>query len=293
LGRIPVEYWRCTSCGTVFLPNPHWLDEAYGAAISELDVGLLDRCLRLARITEGLARSERLRDERFLDWGGGYGTLTRLLRDKGLDFRHADPLCQNIFAAGLEGDLARRYALITAFEVLEHLDRPLTSLAPVFAAAERLLVSTYVLPDPAPSPDEWWYYARESGQHVTFYTPRALAILGERFGTHLTSDGEKLHLFHRAPLRARTRWLLSPRARTVDRALTDLKGRLLGASSSLQAIDGEMALSRLEAGRSAGGASSAPADGRGGDVPQPAREVAGADHAEGASGCQDEGSRSR
>lgn len=247
LGRLAVQYVRCGSCGTVHLPQPGWLTEAYSKAISELDVGLLGRCISQALLTARVVRSEGVRDGTFLDWAGGYGTLTRLLRDRGLDFRHHDPMCENVFAGGHEGDLTAAYDLVTAFEVLEHLHEPVTALAPVFQAGSRVLVSTYLLPDPAPAPDRWWYYARESGQHVTFYTPRALHVLAERFGTKVTSDGQQLHLFHRDPARPGTRLLLSGQGRRARQ----LGARAAGASPlrrrSLQARDADQALQRLHA----------------------------------------------
>lgn len=251
LGRIEVEYVRCGSCGTVHLPRPVWLEEAYSRAISDLDVGLLGRCTRQARLTARVVRTEGIGGGRFLDWAGGYGTLTRLLRDRGLDFHHYDPLCDNIFASGHEGDLTAAYDLVTAFEVLEHLDRPVVALAPVFDAAQRVLVSTYLLPDPAPAPDVWWYYARESGQHITFYTPRALHVLADRFGTTVTSDGQQLHLFHRGAARPGTRLLLSAGGRRIQQ----LRARAATASPlarrSLQSQDAEQALRQLVAARRA------------------------------------------
>lgn len=247
LGRIEVQYVRCGSCGTVHLPQPAWLEEAYSRAISDLDVGLLGRCTRQARLTSHVVRSEGIRGGTFLDWAGGYGTLTRLLRDRGLDFRHHDPLCENIFAGGHEGDLASTYDLVTAFEVLEHLDEPVVALAPVFRASERVLVSTYVLPDPAPPPDMWWYYSKESGQHITFYTPQALHILADRFDTSVTSDGQQLHLFHRGAARPGTRMLLSGQGRRVRQLRARAASAAPCGQRSLQAEDADRALQRLHA----------------------------------------------
>ncbi|HSN05910.1 MAG TPA: hypothetical protein VLV82_01080, partial [Candidatus Angelobacter sp.] len=80
LGDRPVDYLRCAGCGSVALPDPDWLDAAYADAISALDVGLLERCVQLANVTTALIGAERLRSGRFLDFAGGYGTLTRFMR---------------------------------------------------------------------------------------------------------------------------------------------------------------------------------------------------------------------
>ena len=90
LGDVDVTYLQCPSCGLVMADDPTWLEEAYADAIAPLDVGLLDRCQILANVTSSVLRSERLRGGRFLDWAGGYGVLTRLMRDRGFDFAHTD-----------------------------------------------------------------------------------------------------------------------------------------------------------------------------------------------------------
>jgi len=208
LGSRRVSYVRCTSCRSVFLPDPTWLDEAYSSAISALDVGLLERCIQLANVTTALIAAERLSGGIFLDFAGGYGTLTRLMRDRSLDFRHDDPLCENVFAQGFNASLDRRYDLITAFEVLEHLADPVQTLAPVAALTDFLLVTTQVLPEPAPRPGEWDYFAEDTGQHITFYTVDGLRALGKELDFELTSSGRLVHLFHRSPLRRTTRLLL-------------------------------------------------------------------------------------
>ena len=40
--------------------------------------------------------------KKFLDYGGGYGILVRLMRDVGYDFYWFDKYSQNIFAKGFE-----------------------------------------------------------------------------------------------------------------------------------------------------------------------------------------------
>lgn len=205
LGHIQVRYYRCPACGSVRTEEPSWLAEAYTSPIAALDVGLLSRCLYLANTTEGFVRTLSP-GGRYLDWGGGYGVLTRLLRDRGLDFRHHDAYAPNYFAAGWEGDLDEAYQLITMYEVLEHLTAPFDQLARLAAAAPILLFTTQLLPHPAPRPGSWWYYALETGQHVSFYSRPSLQALAARLGLGLTSNGTNLHALYRPgslPRRAR------------------------------------------------------------------------------------------
>jgi hypothetical protein len=248
LGHIDVVYQRCVKCGLVLLPDPGWLDEAYSDAISSLDVGLLSRCQRMAALTADVVRAEALSGGRFLDWAGGYGTLTRLLRDAGFDFRHWDPHCTSLFAIGHEGDPSEQYDLVTAFEVVEHLARPVEELGQIASHTDRLLFTTYLLPEPAPPPGSWWYYMPESGQHITFHTDRSLRVLADRLGYGVVSNGMQTHLFHRGRVRRRTALLLSPaatRARIATQRIRTHLRSARGGRPSLQEADHAAAIERV------------------------------------------------
>lgn len=208
LSHIEALYFRCPACGLVRTEDPNWLDEAYSQPITALDIGLLGRCLHLAKVTEAAVRSMP-GTSRCLDWAGGYGVLTRLLRDRGLDFRHHDPHTRNLFATDLEGDPSGSWDLITLYEVFEHLTDPLSDLKPLSESAPVLLFTTELLPEPTPRLDSWWYYTPETGQHVTFYTSNALSALASRLGMSFVSDGKSFHAFYRpGALPRSTRWII-------------------------------------------------------------------------------------
>jgi hypothetical protein len=219
LGDQPALYLRCTGCGLVFVPEAPWLDRAYSDAISGLDTGLLDRCLVLSNITAALLRSEGMAGGRFLDWAGGYGALTRFMRDRGFDFQDFDPLAQNVFAGAHRLAELRpedHFDAVTAFEVLEHLADPVGTLRAVAESSDMLVLTTRLLPAQTPRPTEWDYYALGSGQHITFYTPGALRTLGRRLGYDHITPGGLVHLFQRRPPRRLSRMLLAaPRAAYV------------------------------------------------------------------------------
>ena len=205
--HVSVTYSRCTSCGLIKADDVHWLDEAYSSAIAGLDLGLLDRCLVLSHVTSAFMRAAGLVDGPFLDWAGGYGILTRLMRDRGFDFRDFDPKAANILAGDyrldrLEGE---RFQLVTAFEVLEHLEDPVEELADVASRADVLLATTQVVPSPAPRPGEWDYFALESGQHITFYTRDSIKHLARRLGFGHCTSGRLIHVMSRRPLPRRAR----------------------------------------------------------------------------------------
>lgn len=210
LDKYDVAYLRCPRCRLIALPAPHWLDEAYQRAIYTGDTGLLRRCRILTTVTSAVIRAEKIGKGSFLDWAGGYGTLTRMMRDRGYDFVHTDAYCDNIFAQGFEGDpVDGRYDLVTAYEVMEHLADPYAELEKLAHTTDRLLFTTELQPVAEPRLDEWWYVMPESGQHITFHTLESLRILGERLGYQLLSNGDQYHLFHRGPVRPATRLVLS------------------------------------------------------------------------------------
>lgn len=215
LGRHQATYLRCDACRAVFVHEPTWLEEAYAEAINDEDVGLLARCASMSRRTAAVLRAEGVAGGRFLDWGGGYGTFARMMRDRGFAYFHSDPYCDNLFARDIVDEPGTRYDLVTAFEVLEHLTDPVEELAATLARTDRFLASTFLVADPAPAVEDWWYYGPEHGQHVFLHTEASLRAIGARHGFQVTSNGVNLHLFHREPLRPATRLMFSQAARTA------------------------------------------------------------------------------
>ena len=197
LQKHHAEFCRCVSCGFLFAKDPVWLAEAYSSAITASDVGLVDRNIWFSRVARSVVPVLFNADGRFLDYGGGTGLFTRLMRDAGFDWYWLDPACRNIFAEGYEANISGgvRYELQTAAELFEHLVDPVQTMAQLCELSRNILFTTRLLPDPLPPLDKWWYYGLEHGQHVSFYTRRSLRVLGERFGLQLSSDDENLHLF--------------------------------------------------------------------------------------------------
>lgn len=208
-----VQYFECPACAYVQTEQPYWLDRAYTRAINDSDTGILERNFVNARIVLAtLALLGGLRD-RVVDYAGGYGILVRRLRDYGVDALWADPYCDNLIARGFE------YAsgpaiLVTAFEAFEHFVEPRLELERMLAIAPNVLLSTLLIPSPAPNHDQWWYYGREHGQHVGLFRQSALRALAARYGKVLVSDGSTYHLFTDRAVSAR-RWALTVRGNRV------------------------------------------------------------------------------
>lgn len=198
LSKYNVAYYRCLETGFIQTEEPYWLEEAYSSAITKLDVGLVLRNQNMAAITGKLLYDHFDHNKKFLDYAGGYGLFTRMMRDKGYDFYNTDIYCQNIFAeyqdlSQLPGDT--EFELVTAFEVLEHLPQPMETLKSMFDKYDTILFSTELVPKDVQPLKEWWYFIFETGQHVALYTTEALEFIAKSYNRHLYSNGSNIHLF--------------------------------------------------------------------------------------------------
>jgi Methyltransferase domain len=197
----PADLSRCPSCGLHEFAHPVWLEAALSDPIADIDVGLASRCATLAHCTEAIIRAQGLGDRKHLDYGGGYGLLTRLLRDRGIDMRHYDPYATNLFAQGFEGQVNDEYGCVTLIEVFEHLVNPLDVIRSLREHTELILISTVLVPQARTEINDWWYVIPHLGQHVTFFTVPALQAIAAEAGMQLTSDGVGLHVLSRTRLR--------------------------------------------------------------------------------------------
>lgn len=238
LARHDVTYFRCTECGFIQTEAPYWHQEAYRRAIASTDVGLVQRNAQLAPLVQSAIQCFFRADGEFLDYGGGYGLLVRHMRDRGLRFYRHDEHCENLFAEGFDIQQApgKRFELVTAFEVAEHLVSPADELEKILCFAPAVLLSTVLVPDPAPALEAWWYYSLQTGQHISFYTKAALQRLAERHGLSLASSGS-LHLLSRRRISPRLFQLATNRR--LAEAITRIASR-----DSLTRSDFEAAISR-------------------------------------------------
>ncbi len=192
--KYKIDYFQCQNCNFIQTEYPYWLTEAYTEAIAPSDEGLIFRNLMLSQITKNIIDKLFNPDGNFLDFGGGYGLFTRLMRDIKYKFDWQDKYCKNLFAQNLKASPNQKYELVTAFEILEHLVNPIADIQEILNYSQNILFSTEILPPKNPKPNQWWYYALNEGQHISIYTVKSLQIIAQKFNLNLYTNHSSLHL---------------------------------------------------------------------------------------------------
>jgi len=194
-----VSYLECQKCHSLQTERPYWLDEAYSDLNFAIDTGMASRTIWTSKLVLALSLLEKFTTEDLcIDFGGGTGLFTRLLRDAGLNAYWDDKYCKNIFSLGFEKEISTQQTikLITSFEVLEHLPSPWQTLKSIFLSKPDYFFCSTTLYS---GQDLDWWYLLNNGQHVQFYSADGLQFLAQKFGYHLQSRQGTLHLFSREP----------------------------------------------------------------------------------------------
>ena len=195
-GRHLARYEECGRCRALQVVDPTWLDEAYALEAAppgaeNLDSGRFRRTfsgflyLMALNVSGALGAVSRV-----VDFGGGYGLLTQMLRDVGVDAWTSVPDVPHPFFSPDRslpdlGDVdAGSVDVIVALEVFEHLTDPMdvgAALRRVLSPGGSLVISTGVY-DPEAHGPEWPYLSLAGGQHVTFWSIEARAHFAATYG---------------------------------------------------------------------------------------------------------------
>jgi SAM-dependent methyltransferase len=204
LSGIPVYYALCGDCSFCFAPELYkWTLEEFSTRIYNDDYLQVDPDYLETRPRASLEHLTQLlgdtcRDIRHLDYGGGHGLLSDLLRDAKWDSSSYDPFVdrdKHLHELG-------KFDLVTAYEVFEHVpDAPqlISDLAGLLRDDGVILFSTLVSDNYiAPSQRLTWWYAAPRNGHISLFSKKSLYLLGQREGFNFGSLSPILHSYWKA-----------------------------------------------------------------------------------------------
>ncbi len=188
LGRHQADYQECEQCGCLQVASAPWLPEAYATESWAIDTGLVARNLQLAGRLGAFLERACEPGQLVVDFGGGTGMLTRLLRDMGWNVLCHDPYRKPLFVSAFHVERVDGLspAVVIASEVFEHFDRPRESLEVLLRAAPIIAFTTELYAGQGP---DWWYLAPDLGQHVFFFSQKALAGIATGNGYQFVDAG--------------------------------------------------------------------------------------------------------
>ena len=217
--RYDAEYYYCPNCGFLQAEKLEWLEESYNTPVTQEDTGVLLRNLSLRKYISIILFNLINPNGRYLDYGGGYGLLTRLLRDIGFEFYHYDKYCENIVAQGFEGSLTDRYDAVTSIEAFEHFVNPLQEIEQMLKLTDTILFTEEILPLPAPEPSEWWYYCLNHGQHISFYSNKTFQFIANKYGLNYYNV-YNLHILSKQNFEAKINYL---KTKSIDSLFSEVE----------------------------------------------------------------------
>lgn len=194
LNKYDVDYFQCENCDFIQTEKAYWLTEAYQNSMNYTDTGIMLRNDRSSKIVTSLIVLFFNKKNVFLDYAGGYGVFTRTMRDSGFDYYWDDPYTKNLLSLGFEAKPNMKFDMVTSFESFEHFDNPITEIEKILKFSKNIIFSTELIPNPIPEPNEWWYYAREHGQHIAFYSKKTFGYLANKYNINYYNIGN-FHFF--------------------------------------------------------------------------------------------------
>jgi hypothetical protein len=227
---VGVEYRRCLRCGFIFteffdeFTRDLWVTFVYNSDYySSIDPEY--KSIRPRQKSYQLRCLLRSPNARWvgLDYGGGAGLLSQLMRESGYVFDSYDPFGANTTQEVNWG----KYNMCTLFEVAEHAVDPIGVLGEIvrISSPARLgvLVGTEIHDRQHLQPGHlanWWYAAPRNG-HVSLFSRASLVRLAGSHSLSYSGLSRGIHFFYRgySPLEARRMLLMGKLRARVGRIL--------------------------------------------------------------------------
>ena len=197
---VVVQYHRCEHCGFLFTAafDVFTADDfrrfIYNDGYAAVDPDYADR--RPRSIAGKIADAfPSVRNMRVLDYGGGSGRLSELMRAEG--FANVDVYDPFISAHSARPN--KTYDLVVSIEVAEHSTDPRATFADwASLRVERgaVFFTTLLQPDDIETRGmSWWYIGPRNG-HVSLYSRTSLGVLARRNGLNGSSFDANSHILY-------------------------------------------------------------------------------------------------
>jgi hypothetical protein len=202
LSGIAIYYAICDHCGFCFAPEiMAWTDAELKEKIYNDEYVLIDPEFVEIRPKKDEARLNELFPQhdhiRHLDYGGGEGKLSQLLKNSGWNTISYDPF----FNTDQEIEQLGKFDLITVFEVFEHtknIHRLMEDLSLLVKPEGVIFFSTAVTDKTIFRNKrlDWWYASPRNG-HISLFRLDNLITLGQRYGLNMLSNQVNYHFFYK------------------------------------------------------------------------------------------------
>lgn len=199
LGLLPlqnekfIEYYICTYCKFISAPTMYkWASKEFREKIYNNEYTKIDPDFISVR-PRVMARSlvELCPDPRgvkHLDYGGGTGTLSNILKEVQWDSSYYDPYMST------QSKPSGKFNLVTSIEVFEHSNNPKKLIKDILEvlSSKGVLIFTTFLSDNKQSID-WNYIAPRNG-HISIYSKLSLELLAKQYNMNFRSFSETTHI---------------------------------------------------------------------------------------------------
>lgn len=198
--KIESRYHRCTSCEFIFKDTASLISDEESKALYDLHINTLDDLAYVSYFEKFIEKCIAGLIEapvEALDFGSGpEPVLAQILRR---DYGYVVDIYDMFYATQrvYEG---KQYDLITATEVVEHLEEPLKYFRLFHSLLKTggiLAVMTQFHPNDVAKFENWHY--RRDETHVSFYTPKTMAWIARNVGFEIVVvDAHKNITFKKA-----------------------------------------------------------------------------------------------
>ena len=177
LNKLNIKFYECEKCNSLQTEEPYWLDQAYEDWLTKYDTGVFARVDKTSLISLIICKIFKFKN--LLDVGGGDGLFCRIMRDYFINCYSQDKFSKNVYAKEFTEPNFKNADLLTSFEVIEHFSHPEKEFDNLFKSNPKMVLLTTVIYN---NQDQKWNYLElDSGQHIFFYSKRALKLIGEKY----------------------------------------------------------------------------------------------------------------